>query len=150
MKRQVSLISLLIIAYCHGLNPLSQAALSEINTPTSLIGNAVTGVSSATSCNSDSPFRIDVMVVYTKKARSKAGGIAGIKAAIARAVAQTNQAYINSRVEQRLRLVHTAEIAYEENPQLDLLNLAPSTDTETSHAALRKQIKEWRDTHHAD
>ena len=101
-------------------------------------------------CNSDSPFRIDVMVVYTKKARSKAGGIAGIKAEIARAIAQTNQAYINSRVEQRLRLVHTAEIAYQENPQLDLLNLTPSTDTETSHAALRKQMKEWRDTYQAD
>ncbi len=149
MKHQAILISLLIIVCCQGLNPLSQATFGEINTPTSLTENAATEASSAPPCNSDSPFRIDVLVVYTKKARSKAGGVKAIKTAIARAVAQTNQAYINSRVEQRLRLVHTAEIDYEENPALDMSNLKPSGDTGTS-PAIRKQIKEWRDAYHAD
>lgn len=57
---------------------------------------------------------VDVMVVYTPKARANAGGVEGIQAKIANAIARANQAYLNSQVNMQLNLVHTAEVAYTE------------------------------------
>ena len=74
---------------------------------------------------------IDVMVVYTPSARAEAGGTAGIASAVNLAVANSNTAYANSGVTQRLRLVYSGEIAYTENPfdmQLDLRNLTGTSD----------------------
>lgn len=57
---------------------------------------------------------IDVMVVYTPKAKTNAGGVDGINAKIANAIARANQAYLNSQVNMQLNLVYTAEVAYTE------------------------------------
>jgi peptidyl-Asp metalloendopeptidase len=57
---------------------------------------------------------IDVMVVYTPKARLNAGGPAGIETKIMNAVARANQAYQNSQIDMYLNLVHMQEIAYTE------------------------------------
>ncbi len=53
---------------------------------------------------------IDVLVVYTPAARAAEGGTAAIEALIDVAVAETNQAYADSQVAQRLRLVARAEL----------------------------------------
>ena len=58
---------------------------------------------------------IDVMVVYTAAARAWAGGDAGIANLINLGVSETNTSYANSGVNQRIRLVHTAEVPYVES-----------------------------------
>lgn len=58
---------------------------------------------------------IDLMVVYTPAAMARAGGPAGIANSIALQVADTNAAYANSRLTQRVRLVHTALVPYTES-----------------------------------
>lgn len=55
--------------------------------------------------------RIDVMVVYDAAARTAAGGADAMLAEIYLGVAETNQAYANSAVNQRVGLVHVAEVA---------------------------------------
>jgi hypothetical protein len=66
-------------------------------------------------CATDGQDSIDVMVVYTQAARAATGGKDAIEADIYLAVEQTNQAYINSHINQRLRLVHVAEVSYVES-----------------------------------
>lgn len=56
------------------------------------------------------PPTIDVLVVYTTSAKNVEGGVAAIEAKVNLAIAETNQAYSNSQVVQRLRLVHQAEL----------------------------------------
>ncbi len=58
---------------------------------------------------------IDVMVVYTQAARDGAGGTTGMLNLIDLAVSESNQTYANSGIAQRLRLVNSAEVAYEES-----------------------------------
>jgi len=58
---------------------------------------------------------IDMLVLYTTEAKLVEGGEAAIQAKINLAIAETNQAYANSQVTQRLRLVHQAEaLGYDE------------------------------------
>ena len=58
---------------------------------------------------------IDVLVVYTPLARESAGQTsAAIEAEIDLAVSETNSSYENSGINQRLNLVHTAEVSYTE------------------------------------
>jgi hypothetical protein len=78
---------------------------------------------------------IDLMIVYTPAAREGAGGTNGINAMIDAAVAEANDALENSQVNALLRLVHRAEVDYEEtgdiNQDLDNLEedeLDPSED----------------------
>ena len=58
---------------------------------------------------------IDVMVVYTATARAAAGGAAGMEALIYQCINLSNLTYQNSNINQRLRLVHFAEVAYTES-----------------------------------
>lgn len=57
---------------------------------------------------------IDVLVVYTPKARTNAGGTTGIETKIMNAVARANQAYQNSQIDMYLNLVRMEEIPYTE------------------------------------
>ena len=63
----------------------------------------------------DDGYMIDVMVVYTPLAKRREGGRAAIEALIDLFVAETNQAYANSRVTQRIRLVLREEVNYTED-----------------------------------
>lgn len=63
----------------------------------------------------DSAARIDVMVLYTASTRTAAGGTAAIQATAQAAVDAANTAYANSQITQRLRLVHTQEVTYNES-----------------------------------
>jgi len=58
---------------------------------------------------------IDLLVVYTADARSAAGGTTAMENEIILAVAEGNVAYAYSGVNQRLALVHMAEVAYTES-----------------------------------
>lgn len=58
--------------------------------------------------------RIDVLVVYTPRARQGAGGQPQIRAAIQSAMDVTNDAYAASRVDQRVLLVDSVEVPYDE------------------------------------
>ena len=58
---------------------------------------------------------IDVLVVYTSAVSAALGGTTQVQDLVSLAVAQSNQVYANSGVIQRMRLVHTAEVAYSES-----------------------------------
>ncbi len=59
---------------------------------------------------------VDVMIVYTPAARIAQGGVTAMESLINLAITETNTAYANSGVIQRLRLVHTAEVSLTETP----------------------------------
>lgn len=73
----------------------------------------------------DSGDRIDVLVVYTTATKNLLGGDAQAQAHAQSAIDATNTAYINSRIRQRVRLVHSQEYVYTEsgNSSTDLSNL---------------------------
>lgn len=76
----------------------------------------------------DSGQVIDVMVVYTPQAAAFFGGQPFMQIAIENTVALTNKTYENSAVNFRLRLVHTAQVDYVEQPFRDLDRLANPND----------------------
>ena len=57
---------------------------------------------------------IDLLVAYSPLVRESVGGAAAIAAEIDLAVSLTNQAYANSGINQRLRLVYSVEVNYTE------------------------------------
>lgn len=73
----------------------------------------------------DSGDRIDVLVVYTTATKNILGGDAQAQAHAQAAVDAANTAYINSKIRQRLRMVHSQEYLYTEsgNSSTDLSNL---------------------------
>lgn len=86
---------------------------------------------------------IAVLVVYTKDAADTSGNIA---AEIALAIAETNQAYGNSGISQRLTLVGSGQVDYTESGSLatDLTALKGNADGEMDI------IHTWRDDNNAD
>ena len=62
----------------------------------------------------DPPTDIDAMVVYTPAARMAAGGKDAMEGLVYLAVADTNESYLNSDINQRLRLAHVEEVSYTE------------------------------------
>jgi hypothetical protein len=76
----------------------------------------------------DSGDVIDVMVVYTPQAAAFFGGQSSMQLAIEHTVALTNKTYENSDVNFRIRLVHTAQVNYDEQPFQDLGRLADPLD----------------------
>lgn len=73
---------------------------------------------------------IDVMVVYTPSARVAAGGTNAVRALANSAVASANNAYQNSNIATRLRLVYLDEISYTEGTSFsnDLSRLRSTSD----------------------
>jgi len=82
---------------------------------------------------------IDLLVVYTPAAASGAGGTTAMVNLINLGVSETNTAYGNSGVTQRLRLVHVASVAYTEsnNTSTNLVNLRDGVGGLSGVAALR-------------
>jgi len=88
----------------------------------------------------DSGDRIDVLVVYTTATKNFLGGDAQAQAHAQAAVDAANTSYINSKIRQRLRMVHSQEFVYTEiNPSTDLSNLRADA-----------VIAALRNTHNAD
>ncbi len=73
---------------------------------------------------------VDVMLIYTPQARAAQGGTAAMEALIDLALAETNQAYAQSGVLQRVRLVARHEVAYTESASIitDLARLTLTSD----------------------
>lgn len=72
---------------------------------------------------------IDVMVLFTPSARSVHGSDTAIRAFIDLSIADTNTAYRNSDIRQRVRLVHAEEVLYRETRRVtDLLYLQDPFD----------------------
>ncbi|MDQ5873740.1 MAG: hypothetical protein M3547_16215, partial [Acidobacteriota bacterium] len=81
-------------------------------------------------CATDPASDIDVLVVYSATTRAAAGSVDAMEATVLLAFAETNQSYINSNVNQRLRLAHLEEVAYTEsgNSTTDLNALQNTAD----------------------
>jgi hypothetical protein len=73
---------------------------------------------------------VDVMVLFTPTARSRAGGAQAMLQLVQLGIAETNQGYANSGVTHRVRLVHSAEVAYTETGDMlrDLNALSNPSD----------------------
>ena len=89
----------------------------------------------------DSGDRIDVIVVYTTATKNTLGGDAQAQALAQSAIDTTNTTYLNSKIRQRVRMVHTQEFVYTEsgNSSTDLSNLRNDPT-----------IQALRETHKAD
>src|SRR5688572_2576701 len=88
------------------------------------------------------PYEIDVMVVWTPAARVAVGGTTAMINHINLAVAESNTAYINSLINQQIRLVFATEVNYTESGAYatDLARLrAPSDGHIDEVHALRNQ-----------
>lgn len=95
----------------------------------------------------DTGIYIDVLVVYTAVARSGAGGTTAMENLIDLAISESNTGYGNSGVTQRLRLVHTAEVVYDEasfNWSTTLTRLRSTSD------GYMDNVHTLRDTYGAD
>jgi hypothetical protein len=90
---------------------------------------------------SDSADRIDVLVVYTPATKNILGGDAQAQTLAQQAIDATNTAYINSKIRQRVRLVHSAEYQYVETS---------SASTDLSALRNNASIQALRNTHNAD
>ncbi|MBF0476456.1 MAG: hypothetical protein HQK59_11595 [Deltaproteobacteria bacterium] len=90
---------------------------------------------------------IDIMVVYTTAARVATGGTTPMKSLINLAVTETNTGYGQSGVNQRVRLVHTAEVAYDET-NFDWFTSLDDLTSATSPAMT--QVHSLRDAYAAD
>jgi hypothetical protein len=66
-------------------------------------------------CATDRADTIDALIVYTPAARAAANGNDAIENAIGVFVDETNASYENSGIAQRLRLVNTQEVSYQES-----------------------------------
>jgi Calx-beta domain/Metallo-peptidase family M12/Divergent InlB B-repeat domain len=86
--------------------------------------------SKASPVQADDGSMIDVMVVYTPQAQSKVGGAAGMQSKIALAVTETNDAYASSNVVQRIRVVYSGVVSYNDtgNMGTDLSALRDTSD----------------------
>jgi hypothetical protein len=87
---------------------------------------------------------IDVVIAYTNKARSKAGGTAGVEALAMLAVEAMNDALAASDIDVVFRLLQVGMVDYQEtaDPERDLYNFA---DTDRV-----SQAKAWRNNYGAD
>ncbi len=86
---------------------------------------------------------IDVMVVYTPAA---AGASADISAEIQLGIDETNQSYVNSGINQRVGLVHTAQVTYTGSGDM-ILDLTRLQDISDGHM---DEVHTLRDTYGAD
>ncbi len=121
--------------------PVSEADLQKAASD-----NQSTTASEPTATGQTSGTVIDVMVVYTPKARANAGGVDGINAKIANAIARTNQAYLNSQIDMQLNLVYTAEVSYTETGNMTdaLYALQGTSDGKMD------SVHSWRNQYGAD
>ena len=87
---------------------------------------------------------IDVMVVYTEEAKNNRGGASAMSAAANQAVNWANIAFDNSDIDLSFRLVHVAEIAYNDSgsSNTDLRNLQDTS--------VIPEVHELRDAYGAD
>lgn len=87
-----------------------QAPVDELRTDDDIVDR---GIGERTSCPPGQPIH-DYLVAYTDLARLAAGGANAIQSLIQTYVTYTNLAYSNSIINLRMRMVHSAEVVYDE------------------------------------
>jgi peptidyl-Asp metalloendopeptidase len=87
----------------------------------------------------DSGDRIDVLVLYTTPVKNSLGGDAQAQAFAQQAIDATNTAYLNSKIRQRVRLVHAQETTVAETGNLS--TELPALRNDATVNALRSQHK---------
>jgi peptidyl-Asp metalloendopeptidase len=117
----------------HSLRQIDQGKFKQEADPLKPVPRKKAGgrnLPAADTCNTDGPETIDELVVYTQAARTTAGGTDPMIATVYLAVEETNQSYINSDIDQRLRIVHIAEVNYTESGDVftDLPRLQNGSD----------------------
>ncbi|MFO1315562.1 MAG: M12 family metallo-peptidase [Burkholderiales bacterium] len=107
-------------------------------------GGALQSPQDTTAAPADSGATVDVMVVYSNQSAAAAGS--GIVAQVQQAVDRANLAYANSNIVPRLRLVYSAQVAYNESGDFntDLDNLTNNGD------GVMDEVHAWRNTYGAD
>lgn len=134
----------------HKIQQIDQSAFPEEMPPVVIGGEqleaAADQASDAPLDFNDDAGTIDVLVLYTPRARSAAGSEAAIRNLINLAVAETNTSYSNSGITQRLRLVNAQEIAYTEASSMDL----DLSYLQGSYDSYMNQAHTLRDTYGAD
>ena len=101
-------------------------------------------------CETDSPNRIDVLVVYTANALGAATSVESMRAWVYLQVWETNRSYVESNLSQQIQLVNLSDVPYTETSNganttslMDILKACP-TDPGLDKAHL------LRDKYHAD
>jgi peptidyl-Asp metalloendopeptidase len=114
----------------------------EIVPPTS----RVLSTSAQLAASTDDGSVIDILVAYTKEALTKFRSTSQARADIELAVNETNEAFRNSGISTRIRLVHVVDIEYEEggNSEVDLARLRNPND------GFLDSLHTLRDQHAAD
>lgn len=117
--------------------------------PTAADGSDVNGAAGGTIDSACVPLQpvFDVMVVFTDNAVRAAGGFSAIAATAQLAIDLTNQAYRNSRIDARMRLVFRAEVAYVESGRDFSDHLSNVTDPSDGVIDI---VNTWRNTYKAD
>jgi hypothetical protein len=82
---------------------------------------------------------IDVLVLYTPRARAAAGGVAQIQAMASQIIADSNRIYLQSGITPRLRLAGTAELSLTEAS--DLTSTLRAVTTSAAAGALRDSAR---------
>ena len=125
---------------------IDESSLSPLGEPLEASVSARDSHSQDDDVPPDDGTEIDVMVVYTPSAKDFEGGRAAIEALIDLFVAETNQAYANSGVFHRIRLVLREEVDYIEDgdSSVDLGRLSNDSDGHMD------RLHELRDLYAAD
>lgn len=100
--------------------------------------------------SADNGFLIDVLVVYTTAARSGAGGTTNMLNLINLAVSETNTGYERSGIFSRMRLVHTAEINYDESILTTSTGWGTALSQLTNQDNVIDEVRSLRNTYGAD
>ncbi len=123
----------------HLLMELDQAAFPEC-------GGAITSESPETyrepaGAGVDSGDRVDVLVMFTTASKNILGGTVQAQTHAQQAVDAANNAYLNSKIRMRIRLVHAQEYFYTETS---------SASTDLSNLRSNATVQALRNTHSAD
>lgn len=119
--------------------------------PTCYQGKSAGCVQPRDLCQTDDPFQIDVMVLYTRAARLGVGGADSMSGWIDINEDDTNESYIQSNATQRIRVVHRKEVAYESvSATKDLETLTLQCDTKEGEDADLNVAHSLRNEYGAD
>jgi hypothetical protein len=113
----------------HAVYQIDQSAFPPESQPIPVDNTGKDSSRNAIPAKDDDGGTIDVLVAYTPAARTAAGGSAAIQSLITNVIAETNVGYGQSDVSQRIRLVHSVEVAYTETSfDTDIVRLKSKTD----------------------
>lgn len=125
----------------HAIHEIDQRAYSDACDPIPVVLEKSYDSLSPTTSADEGPY-IDVLVVYSD---DTARASVNIEAEIQLAIDETNQSYINSNINQRLRLVHSQEVIYAET-----VDMEADLDCITFYDGCLDEVHEWRDDYGGD